>query len=1042
MKTKYSLVAGAALALYASTPVWALDIATVPLFQSVTVQPNVMLLIDDSGSMDHIVWADAYNPAVNYLESSGTNKVEFRYNGDWLAASDNPGTAYPWYFSTGTQWTCAAGFSAFRLGESTRKCLKLPNMGNANTRLEMNYVAYLARTYAHNTDLSLGNIVPNKLRIEVAREAATQVVDGNPGMRFGLFSFNNNQGGSLRAAIGSSSADVKQAIANLSSANWTPLAESYYEVTRYFRGLSANYGSTTFTSPIQYRCQKNFSVVMTDGLPTYDTTFPSDDPEAVRLSKALPDWDGLSPAVGLPYSDGNGGDESKENASLYLDDIAKFAYDIDLMQSGNDGAGKSYQDPAFERQNIVTYTVGFTLDNQMLKDAAAYGRGQYYNANNAAQLNQAFQSALQSIRAQTSSAAAIATNSTRLDTNTLIYQARFNSADWSGELIAYRINTNGTVGNVAWRTTGSNIFASPNSRNIVTYSGSSGANFLWASLSSDQQAALRAGGTDADGQARLAWLRGTADGTAGGATLRSRSTILGDIVNSDPLFVGAQNFGYQVPNTLADTAEPADFYPAYLAGKSAAGTRKLLMVGSNGGMVHGFDATTGAELFAYVPNSIYSKRTSGSGQTPGLAALTAANYQHRYYVDGAIGLGDVYTGTSWKTYAVGGLGAGGRGIYALDVTGVQGGNSFSASDVKWEITAPDSGTTGDWADLGFTYGAPVVARTQDNTWVAIFGNGYNSNTGKAVLYVVNALTGTLIKKIDTGVASDNGLSAPAVLVDSNRRVTYVYAGDLKGNLWKFDLNNSNTNQWDSAIKQGSTPKPLFAAGSTKPITARPDVGAHPEGGLVVLFGTGKYLETTDNTVGNNPPLQSFYGIRDNGLTATVPASDLVQQEISITADNYRVVTQNTVNWTQKKGWYLNLKDSPTASATGERVVSTPVLRGGRAIFTTVIPSQDPCLAGGESWLMELDAFTGARLPYAVIDRNNDRAFNAGDKVACGTETCDTSGQKSDQGIIKTPGIISAGETEYKYAGGSSGGIMVVTEKGSTSEGRMSWRQLR
>lgn len=1064
-----SLVLGALLASYAASPVWALDIADVPLFQSTTVAPNVMLLLDNSGSMDHITWHEGYSPSVDYPQVERCIGTNHSVCNSWELTSEGPS----YYSYNVAQAGCPADQRKFRYA-GVERCLYMPNPagdrdndGRADTRFKGNYLNYLVSQNIANEQ------IPTVHRMKVARDVSKSVVSSNAGMRFGLMSFDasdTDDGGRLLAGAGSTTATINTAIDGLFSDTWTPLAEAYYELTRYYRGMTPYYRSrdAQFSSPIQYRCQKNFGIVVTDGLPTYDTSFPSDDPDDSAVAANLPDWDGVGTgqSINTQYSDGPGGNVDDEGGYLYLDDMAKFAYDTDLRSTGSDTAGVSFNDPDFAKQNITTYTVGFAVDNQMLEDTAAYGHGEYYTASSAAQLNDVLSRALQSIKARTSSAAAIATNSTRLDTDTLIYQAKFNSGDWSGELIAYGINSNGTVGSARWQTGTAGLIPSAAGRSVFTHTGSAGAEFLWNNLSATQQANLAVANA-ADGELVVNWLRGGSSGAtlSNSEVLRNRTTILGDIVNSDPVFVGAQNYGYTVPNDVAVTTEPADTYQAYLDSKSASGATKLVMVGANDGMLHAFNAETGRELFAYVPASLFAQRTGNPGDTPGLRYLTKTNYSHRYYVDGPIGVGDVYVGSAWKTYAVGGLGAGGRGVYALDISTP---TSFTASNVLWEKTAPDTAPTtpavdgSDWNDLGYTYGLPVIARMQDDTWVAIFNNGYDSNSGRAALYVVNASTGALIRRVYAGTETGNGLSAPAVMVDSNRRVTSVFAGDLKGNLWKFDLSSTTAADWRVAYETGSGPSradaPLFkarnAAGQVQPITSGLEIGSHPNGGgLVIYFGTGKYFENSDNTVGASPQKQSFYGIWDKpgnsnatnnngGPITSTDRSLLLQQSITTETGSYRVVSKTVMDWATKRGWYMDLVP-PSGTAAGERAISLPLLRAGRIIFTTVIPSSDPCLAGGTSWLMELDAFTGGNLNYAVLDTNGDGEFNGADKIACGSGlTCDPAGMRSREGIIKTPGIVSAGDTEYKYSGGSSGNILVITEKGSTKEGRMSWRQLR
>jgi len=219
-----------------------------------------------------------------------------------------------------------------------------------------------------------------------------------------------------------------------------------------------------------------------------------------------------------------------------------------------------------------------------------------------------------------------------------------------------------------------------------------------------------------------------------------------------------------------------------------------------------------------------------------------------------------------------------------------------------------------------------------------------------------------------------------------------------------------------------------------------------------LFGTGKYFETTDNIVSATPQVQTFYGIRDND--AQVTRSDLQAQTIEFEGSAFgldiRVVSSADVDYDTKKGWYLEL-ESPENGAEGERVVANPLLRGGRIIFTTLIPSPatQPCDFGGTSWLMEMDAVNGKRLNESVFDLNDDGVFDESDFAALDQdgdgeidENLPISGQRSEIGIVKTPGIVSAGSAEYKYLSGSSGTIDVVTESGSDLTGRQSWRQIR
>ncbi len=688
-------------------------------------------------------------------------------------------------------------------------------------------------------------------------------------------------------------------------------------------------------------------------------------------------------------------------------------------------------------------------DNNGIPDA-------FFKVNDPARLKSSLQTVFDSVVNRSSSAAAIATNSTRLDTDTLIFQARFNSGDWSGQLIAYALDSKGKVASTRWDTNASSPFPSSAVRKIFTLSDKAAAGtwlpaeFEWANLSVAQQAALVS--TD-----HVGWLRGVQDkevtATPSPARIfRKRTHLLGDIINSDPYFVGATNFGYEALALLTPGQS------SYAAFRAATATRtKALYVGANDGMLHAFNAITGTELFAYVPKTVYGN----------LASLASPAYSHRYLVDGAPNVGDAYWGTdlvlenNWHTVLVGTTGAGGSGVFALDVTKP---DTFGASNVLWEINASTTG----FADLGKTIGYATVGRLKSGEWVAIFGNGYESASGKAVLYIVDIKTGAKLKEIQTCPSScpaGNGLSTPALLIDSNRTIIAAYAGDLKGNLWEFDLNVAAISSAGVAYKSGTTPKPLFAAGVNQPITAPVEIGVHPSGGYLIYFGTGKYYETGDNVVGASPPLQRFYAVwdKDGGTNTYIGAlSDLVQQTViyentstvtdtkgtvATTDDvvntfNLRGVSNNTVDWGSMRGWYLDLKP-PTGGEKGERVVSSPRLRNGRVIFPTLIPSAAPCDPGGTSWLMELDALTGGRVSTAVFDLDNNGLFNAGDYIQISPGVwIPASGIQSSEGIIKTPAIVSAGEVEYKFAGGSAGGLVTVVESGDPRAGRQSWRQLR
>ncbi|MBS3963382.1 MAG: hypothetical protein KGZ80_02600 [Methylomonas sp.] len=708
-------------------------------------------------------------------------------------------------------------------------------------------------------------------------------------------------------------------------------------------------------------------------------------------------------------------------------------------------------------------------------------------------LVQALNRAFVDIDKRTSSASAVAANSTRLDAGTQVYQARFNSSDWSGQLLAFTVNV--ATGELTGNWDAETRLPAHTARRIFTYrpqaaARSRGVEFLWNNLSKDsdvpaptpqsQQHYLNrlSGVNDGRGADRVNWLRGDAslEQRNPGGIFRNRSLKLGDIINSDPMFIGNTDYGY---GSLAG-AEGSS-YTTFRSSAAYTARRNMIYVGANDGMLHGFDASIGndggREILAYIPDALM----------PELSQLTSPNYSHRYYVDGPIGAGDAYdrTTTQWHTLLAGTLGAGGKALFMLDVSTP---DTFGTTHPLWEYTSANDN------DLGNTFAQPAIVRLENGQWVAIVGNGYESDNGRAVLYVFDAFTGAVLRKIDTGagtVALKNGLSSPlAVDTDNDRSIDTVYAGDLYGNLWKFDVSGANVSDWGIAggapfFVACARPGPGTACAQSdrQPITSKPNVG-NPGGvgtdqngvGRMIYFGTGKYIHVSDNIVGTSPQVQTFYGLWDRGAPITDRAQ-LQDQRITFegvapTASNtstmtthpIRVVSNETVCYATttpgcpagsslRSGWSMNLLP-PSGIAEGERVVSHPLVRRGLVIFATLIPSADPCNFGGSSRLMELDALTGGFSALPPFDTNGTGTVNADDRVVINGQTVVASGIDLGIGIFKTPAVVESTSVDYKYLSGSAGDVGRVTDAGgggtTTTPApptvplgtRRSWLQLR
>lgn len=1017
---------GMLLSFYLSAPAYAFTPSDSPLLSAAAVPPNVMLLIDDSGSMNSIIYAAGFDPNVNRTPARQCNA----FLGLCSALNAPQITGDPVFLSSLPNSGCSGGAYAFYNNSPAPLCLKLPDpVGNENTRYSGDYISYIVSLAISNgtRDFTTGAI-PNDYRMNVARNVSTALVSSNRTLRMGLATFNPatstnpGNGGFIPRAITDLSpvaGSVTQAQADtnynalISSINGlnavanTPLAESYYEITRYMRGIAPFYNGTpsTYTSPIQYRCQKNYGVVITDGLPTYDRTFPTNDPLG---GNRLPNWDGVN-------NDGDNLSGDGEGDTLYLDDIAKFAFDIDMRSTGTDAAGKSWNAVDFPKQNMNTYTVGFAADNDMLSDAASYGQGRYYQATDSSGLNAALSSALSDITSKAGSGGAGVASSSSLSSGSSFYQTTYDPKDWRGTIRSFGFTSAGTVNtsSAQW-STDTTIVPSVTAPTYQSWNTVSNApiSLAFGNFSPAQQTILNQGlPTGITGNDLVEWSKGTNK-----AGLKVRSVLLGDIINS-PLVLASPS-DKTASDLSADTS-----YTTYLATK-AANMNTSLVVNANDGFVNVINSANGTRRYAYMPSSVL----------PSLRLIADTNYvngvSHKFLVDGQVGVFDVQSGTTWKTLAIGGTGAGGKSFYGLQLFDASAGNVIRA---LWEVSAPVAASSANaFNDLGYAYARPEVARLADGRWAAFIANGYGSNSGVAALYVLDVRDGSLIKKIVIDSAeTTNGLSSVELRVNSSNVVQAAYGGDLKGRMWKFDLSATAPESWGVAFAG----KPLFTApgGATQPITAQPLLADNPQGGKQVFFGTGKFNETADKS---NKDLQAFYSIWDaDGGSGQITVSSLQAQAItgsfSGSSGQFLTTTQNETTYPGEKGWYLPLVYNNVL--TGERVINQASIVLGRIVFTTAsVDTTDPCASFGTGKLVELEAFSGKMLNYAVIDTNADRLVDGNDTISSGVVFT---------GGIPTLNVVSA-DAKTKLLTDSSGAITTVVEKGGGGSRRIMWRQIQ
>lgn len=1039
---------GALLALYVTAPAYAFTPAQFPLLSASAVAPNLMLLVDNSGSMNHVLRDAAYNNSTNYGSVYDNDSRCGLFGCSYSQGSQFVGENIA--VSSFSRGNCSSGYYMFFTNSFTSYCVKLPTPSGTSTLYSSNYLAYLISITGilRVRDFTVSTI-PQQSRISAAIDVATDLITNNRSIRTGLAVLNPTSGSVISYPVSDISTSdttnnfnkLKAAIAALNANGGTPLAETYYDITRYFRGMSSFYTrNTNYTSPIQYRCQKNYGVVITDGLPSTDSSFPSKGQDPADPDGRLPNWDGNL------ANDGPRTGSNADGDTLYLDDLALFAYDTDMRTNSStpslDNAGKSWDNGGFLKQNLSTYTVGYTVSNQMLIDAAAYGRGAYYQANGSDALSDALNAALNDINSKAGSGGGGAASSSTLQTGTRFYQTLYDPTDWHGTVRAYTLDsTSGALSTSPIWTTDNKITAAATAPVYESWNTSGSGSVIplnFTSFSAAQQLVLTSsaptvpsGITGAD---LIQWTKGVNK-----TGLRPRTLLLGDILNS-PLataFPTAQS---------ATDLQGDNTYTNYLAYK-ALNMNSSLLANANDGFVHVINADDGTQRYAFMPSSVL----------PSIATIASTDYgvsKHKFTVDGQVAVFDtqVTAGGTWQTMAVGGMGAGGKSFYALRLFDASGSNTIRA---LWEIRAPDTSTpANDFNDLGYAYAKPEVARMSGGTGIVVVGNGYGSFTGTAALFVLNAQTGALIRKITVPVATgetDNGLSSVKLVVNSQNVVQAAYAGDLKGHLWKFDLSAASPTAWNVAFG-GS---PLFTAprgavtttvngvtttANLQPITVQPLILDHPLNGKLIYFGTGKFNEIADKTT---TAQQDFYAIWDaTGGTGGIVEGNLQQQSVSGSVvqggNTYYTTSNNDVDWANKKGWYLPL--ATTDPFLGERIIYPAQTSRGRIIFTTAaVNSSDPCESTGTGRLFELDAATGGMLTYPVLDTNGDADITSSD--------IRVSGISVGTGIPNLASIVNGtnGANDNKYLLDSSGGNPTkLLEKGGTANvyQRIMWRQIQ
>jgi type IV pilus assembly protein PilY1 len=847
-------------------------------------------------------------------------------------------------------------------------------------------------------------------------------------------------GGGVRPFTVARKAQFYKWLEDLPAAGGTPLPNALDAVGTYYsrQDVQGPYTDdpsvSSNTVANNSSCRRSYQLMMTDGY--WNGTAPSVGDQDSTVGPAIVGGSFAFAANTPPFSDGN---------SNTLADVAMKYWKNDIQPNIANNIQPTSDDPSYW-QVMTNYMVGLgvrgTLDpetdlpflllpssnaarktwgapsNSSVGDpaniddlwhAALNTRGAYYSAKDPATLASAVASALIGAQAKINTTAGVATVSSVLQAGNKKYVPTYDPSNWSGDIQGQALGANGQTSGTVW--SASSRVPSPfSSRKIYTWDTApltsptipAAVAFDWSLLSGANQTAMVTGSANLTDYIRGDHSReGTFAQTSKPYRLRKdvngNPYVLGDFVNSNPVLIkGLFNGSY------ASLPTGGSSYNAFLTAKAARDA--VLFVGANDGMLHAFkDVNTtatassdGEEIFAFVPRAVYPNLADLADKTYGAAV------PHRFYVDGPQQEGDAYVrapgttaGTfaaspSWRNYLVGSLGAGGRAVYALDVTSSP---SLNATNVRWEISSVND------SDLGYIMAPIEIGVLKNGQWVAIFGNGFSSTAGKAVLFVVDLETAA-IKKLVVDAASGNGLGGVGIVRNTKGEIETLYAGDLKGQVWRMDYNNATT----PFVVNGGVPfyNAVNGSSQTQPITQPPSIFDHSQGGKIVVFGTGKLFTTADALPASNQT-QTIYGVWDKPGDLILPTSfprplgsnklaarAFAAQTSSTVPTFYTLESTPTagvpVNWTTQRGWRVDLANVMTG---GRVIYPTQEVTSQLVLVTAVAPAQSVNVCTGSDGFgadFIFDVEEGVQPTYKTIDTNGDGVVDGSDVYAAGSLT--------------------------------------------------------
>lgn len=1037
----------------------AIDIAQLPLETGTTVDPNILLLFDDSGSMGQALipegidtrpsWPSTLTTAsytgvtMNVFDISKVSRSAFLASSHVNKLYYNPSITYPvprkpdgtslgnanffdaWIDgyaistrdTTGVRVNLSNNYRAIMSRSTVSTGARWNNYaispnGNAGAAFYYTFKVGSSDIYA-NSSYTLVNPTTAadqqnfanwfsyyRTRNQAAKAGISEAFhEQSSAMRVGYATINktgDTQLKGVRKFNGTARTAFFDWLYKINASGGTPLrpalvsAGEYYKKDEPWRTDPASDQSTLL------ECRQSYTILMTDGYYTTgganDVGNEHDNVAGTTITGPKGQTYTYKPVAPFAFSTSN-----------TLADIAMNYWKNDLRIDLSNSVPTSAENPAFW-QHMVTFGVAFGVTGTVnpttafdaitskssitwpststnegkiddLLHAGVNSRGGFYSAGDPVTFAQALGATLSAISLRvTSASTAAATAVNSLQTESNLYQARFASGEWSGDLWSYKITDTNTP---FWKA--SEKVPAHGSRKIFygvdsTDPRSLAKSFVWDNMNGNEQKWL--GGVSSI----VNYLRGdkTLEKSNPGGIYRNRTSVLGDFVNSSPELVAEPlDLNYQRYSWPG-----ASTYRSFINGIAKSRT-PMIYVGGNDGMLHAFDANTGVEKFAYIPKNVM--RPANSETVSVLKKYSEPNYVHRFSVDGTPVPVDVFIGSSWRTLLVGGLGRGsdghtGGGFYALDVTNP---DTFGAGQVLWDNSFPQVGTF---------IGKPQVTRTNSGHWVMIVGYGYNNSEHKSGIVVVNLETGTVLKNIATPVGDSTNRNATSELslidINSDGLTDWVYGGDLQGYVWKFDLSNANSNLWTLGNNGNAIFQAKDASNNTQMISGGVLSAVEPKTGKVWLFfGTGRYINQDDP---GRASTQTWYGIQDG---ETITGRGQLEQRFINNINNLRTIssTSSTIDKT-KRGWYIDLP------GTRERIVDTPMIIGGELMINTLMPDSNACSPGGTGYLMAISPFTGTRLKTPFFDLDENGMFNESDLVTTSEGTVPPSGFR-----IESPG---------------------------------------